>query len=129
MSNRPGPPIGRHCPLKSGYFESSHAPESTIVTHSAAKSTQTPSEIRQSMTVFLLSDYDHVELVEVSMLPGGGVGLTERISIAWNHVAAPWVWSTASSNRTRGDEHKEPRARILRIPWPRSCGRAVLAMC
>src|SRR5882672_2574788 len=77
------------------------------------------------MMVLLLSDYDQRRAGRSSMLAGDGVGLTERISIAWNHVAAktievagtsrattPWAWSAACSNRTRGDENKEPRDRI-----------------
>src|SRR5262245_18026533 len=51
MSNRPGPPIGRHCPLKSGYFVSSHARVSAIETHSAATSAVAASEPRYIMAI------------------------------------------------------------------------------
>src|SRR5262249_3505689 len=51
MSNRPGPPIGRHCPLKSGYFVSSHACVSAIEAHSAATSAVAASEPRYIMAI------------------------------------------------------------------------------
>src|SRR6202051_3052531 len=52
-ANRPGPPIGRHCPLKSGYLESSQANAAEIVTQSAPKSAIAPIELRYSIIVVL----------------------------------------------------------------------------
>src|SRR5438132_4725672 len=48
-AHRPGPPIGRHCPLKSGYFESSQAEAPAIVTQSAPTSAIAAIELRQSI--------------------------------------------------------------------------------
>src|SRR5947207_13977772 len=48
-SYRPGPPIERHWPLKSGYFVSSHASASAIVTHSVARNAIALIDLRQSI--------------------------------------------------------------------------------
>src|ERR1700730_4165426 len=53
-ANRPGPPIGRHCPLKSGYFESSQAQAPAIVTQRDPTSAIALIELRYSILVLPL---------------------------------------------------------------------------
>src|SRR5580704_9464488 len=50
-AKRPGPPIGRHCPLKSGYFESSQAEAPAVVKQSAPASARALIKLRYNILV------------------------------------------------------------------------------
>src|ERR1700676_1132837 len=52
-AKRPGPPIGRHCPLKSGYFESSQAEAPAVVKQSAPASARALIKLRYNILVSL----------------------------------------------------------------------------